>query len=301
MKGKQEMKKRKRHLQSNGINPKHFSKGQVKFWAYMIPISLIMLLPIIFIFMNAFKPADELFAYPPRFFVRHPTFDNFRNLFEVSSHTQIPVTRYLFNSVIAALVTVFGTILISVSAAFVFSKKRYRFSRIFFQMNNIALMFVSVAVSIPRYFVIHFIGVYDTFWANILPLLVIPTGIFLVKQFIDGIPDSLFDAAYIDGAGNFTIMHKIVLPLVSPAISTLTILAFQQAWNSVEASTNYITNETYKTFAYYVSTLTNTTGNIVAGAGISAAASLIMFLPNLILFIIVQSRVMNTMIHSGIK
>ena len=88
---------------------------------------------------------------------------------------------------------------------------------------------------------------------------------------------------------------------MKPAISTLTILAFQMSWNSVEASANYITNETYKTFAYYVSTLSNTTGNAVAGAGISAAATLIMFLPNLILFIIVQSRVMNTMTHSGIK
>lgn len=294
-------KKQKHALKSNGINPQHFSKGQIKIYAYMVPICVIMLLPIIFIFMNAFKPADELFAYPPRLFVRQPTLDNFRNLFAVSSSTQVPVTRYLFNSIVAALCTVLGTILISVSAAFIFSKKKYYFSKAFFQLNNIALMFVSVAVQIPRYFVIYYSGIYNTFWANVLPLLVIPTGIFLVKQFIDGIPDSLFEAAVIDGASNFKIMYKIVLPLVSPAISTLTILAFQTSWNSVEASSNYITNETYKTFAYYVSTLTNTTGNAVAGAGISAAASLIMFLPNLILFIIVQSRVMNTMTHSGIK
>ena len=295
------MSKRKRHLQSSGINPKYFTMGQIKFYVYMIPVCLIMLLPIVFIFMNAFKPADELFAYPPRFFVRKPTFDNFLNLFEVSSGTQVPVTRYLFNSIVAAAATVLGTIVISVASAYVFSKKRYRFSKAFFQMNNIALMFVSVAVAIPRYFVIRYSGIYDTFFANILPLLVIPTGVFLIKQFIDGIPDALIDAAVIDGAGNFRIVAQIILPLVKPAISTLTILAFQMSWNSVEASANYITNETYKTFAYYVSTLSNTTGNAVAGAGISAAATLIMFLPNLILFIIVQSRVMNTMTHSGIK
>lgn len=295
------MAKRTRHLQSNGINPKYFTRGQIKFYLYMIPVCLVMLLPIVFIFMNAFKPADELFAYPPRFFVREPTLDNFLNLFEVSSGTQVPVTRYLFNSIVAAAATVLGTIVISVAAAYIFSKKKYRFSKTFFQMNNIALMFVSVAVAIPRYFVVRYSGIYDTFFANILPLLVIPTGVFLIKQFIDGIPNALIDAAVIDGAGNFRIVAQVILPLVKPAISTLTILAFQLSWNSVEASANYITNETYKTFAYYVSTLTNTTGNAVAGAGISAAATLIMFLPNLILFIIVQSRVMNTMTHSGIK
>ena len=295
------MKKKVRHLQSNGINPKHFSRGQIKFLFYMVPVCLIMALPILFIFMDAFKPSDELFAYPPRFFVRHPTMDNFLDLFMLSSTTQIPATRYLVNSVVFTLITVIGTVLISVCAAYVFSKKRFKFTGFLFQMNSLALMFVPVAVAIPRYLVIYYSGIYNTVFANILPLMVIPTAVFLVKQFIDGIPDALIEAAVIDGANDIGIVSKIIMPLVGPAVSTVAILSFQTSWNSVEASSNYINNETYKTFAYYVSTLANSTGNAVAGKGIAAAATLIMFLPNLILFIVLQSRVMNTMTHSGIK
>jgi multiple sugar transport system permease protein len=128
-----------------------------------------------------------------------------------------------------------------------------------------------------------------------------PVGLFLVKQFIDQVPTSLVEAAQIDGASDYYILIKIIMPLITPAIATIAILTFQLAWNNTEASVLYINNESLKTFAFYMSALTSTTGNTVAGQGMSAAASLIMFLPNLILFIILQSRVMNTMVHSGIK
>jgi multiple sugar transport system permease protein len=125
--------------------------------------------------------------------------------------------------------------------------------------------------------------------------------VFLVKQFIDQLPDALIEAAVIDGAGDFTIMSKIIMPLIKSPLSTVAIISFQSAWNSVEASTFYINDDTIKNFAFYVSTLSNQSGNVVAGAGVSAAASLIMFVPSLVLFIILQSRVMNSMVHSGIK
>ena len=168
-------------------------------------------------------------------------------------------------------------------------------------INQAALMFAPVAVQIPRYFVIVYCGLADNFLANILPLLALPTGVFLVKQFIDQIPDSLIEAALLDGATDFQIMKNIIFPLIKSPLSTVAILSFSSAWNSVEASTYYINNDSLKTFSFYVSTLSNQSGNVVAGAGVSAAASLIMFLPSLILFIILQSRVMNSMVHSGIK
>ena len=139
------------------------------------------------------------------------------------------------------------------------------------------------------------------FLSNIIPLLATPTCVFLVKQFIDQLPDALIEAAVIDGAGDFTIMSKIIMPLIKSPLSTVAIISFQSAWNSVEASTFYINDDTIKNFAFYVSTLSNQSGNVVAGAGVSAAASLIMFVPSLVLFIILQSRVMNSMVHSGIK
>lgn len=291
----------KNRLRAKGITPTHFDRSQLKIYAYMIPICIVMALPIIFIFMNAFKPVDELFAYPPRLYVKNPTFQNFIDLFNLTSQTNIPMSRYLFNSVLYTVITVFATIYMSACAGYVLSKKRFKGRKTLFKINQIALMFVPVAVQIPRYFVIVYTGLIDNVWANILPLLAVPTSVFLVKQFIDQLPDALIEAAVIDGAGDITIMSKIVMPLIKSPLATVAILSFSSAWGATEASTYFLNNDSLKNFAFYVSTLSNATGNVVAGAGVSAAASLIMFLPSFILFVIMQSRVMNSMAHSGIK
>ena len=130
-----------------------------------------------------------------------------------------------------------------------------------------------------------------------------PVGLFLIKQFIDGIPDEVVEAAQIDGASDWLIYWRIILPMIRPAIATIAILTFQATWNNADTSTLYINNESLKTFAFYLSTLTTTTAgaNAVAGQGLAAAAALIMFLPNLIIFIFLQSQVMSTMSHSGLK
>jgi ABC-type glycerol-3-phosphate transport system permease component len=168
------------------------------------------------------------------------------------------------------------------------------------QINTLAMMFVGAAVVIPRYIVIEQLGLIDNFAVHILPMIAIPVGLFLVKQFIDQIPNELLEAAKIDGASSFMIYWKIILPLVKPAIATIAILTFQGVWNNAEISATYINSDALKTFAYYMSTLASSS-NVVVGQGMSAVASLIMFLPNLIIFIFLQSKVMNTMAHSGIK
>ena len=291
----------KNRLRAKGVTPTHFDRSQVKILAYMVPICLVMALPIVFIFMNAFKPVDELFAYPPRLYVKNPTFQNFEDLFSLTSQTNIPMSRYLFNSILYTALTMVITIYISACAGYVLSKKKFKGRTSLFKLNQTALMFVPVAVQIPRYFVMVYTGLIDNFLANILPLLAVPTSVFLVKQFLDQLPDSLIEAAVIDGAGDVMIMRKIVMPLIRSPLATVAILSFSSAWGSVEASTYYIDNDSLKNFAFYVSTLSNASGNVVAGAGVSAAASLIMFLPSLLLFVIMQSRVMNSMAHSGIK
>ena len=291
----------KNKIKSFGMNPARFERGQLKIYLYMIPICIIMALPILFIVMDAFKPIDELFAYPPRMYVKNPTLQNFFDLFDLTSQTNIPMSRYIFNSIMATALTVVLTIFLSASAGYVLSKKHFRLRSTLFKVNQLALMFVPVAVQIPRFFVIVNIGLQDNFLANIIPLLATPTCVFLVKQFIDQLPDALVEAAVIDGASDFTILRKIIIPLIKPPLATVAMLAFQSSWTSVEASSYYINNDSLKTFAFYVTTLSNQSGNVVAGKGISAAATLIMFLPSLILFIILQSRVMNSMAYSGIK
>jgi ABC-type glycerol-3-phosphate transport system permease component len=243
-----------------------------------------MILPIVFIFSNAFKPMDELFAFPPRFLVRKPTIDNFRNLFSTMTTSGIPVSRYVFNSLVVTILTVILTIFISVLAGYAISKKNFRLKNIIFEINTLALMFVPIAVAIPRYIIIVKLGMIDKFIVSILPMLAMPVGLFLVKQFIDQIPNSLIEAAQIDGANEWYIIRKIIIPMTKPALATVAILAFQAAWNNIEPSSMYINSESLKNFAYYMSTLT-ATNNAVAGQGIGAASALIMFIPNLIIFI----------------
>lgn len=282
------------------VNPRGFDRTQIKFFLFLIPLAIFMGLPIIFIISHAFKPMDELFAFPPRFLVYKPTLTNFRNLFAASKGSGIPIGRYFFNSILVTAITVFLSVLISSMAGFALSKLKFKLKGVIFEINNLALMFVPIAVMIPRYLTIDKFGITDTYLAHILPLLSMPIGLFLIKQFIDQVPDSLIEAAVIDGASHWKVYRKIILPMIRPAIATASILAFQQVWNNVESSAIFISNESLRTAAFYMNTLASQT-NIVAGQGVAAAASLVMFVPNLILFIILQRNVMNTMAHSGIK
>ena len=297
--------KRKRHtgIQYSGINPKGYHPSQLKFYIILLPLAVFMLLPMAFIFSHAFKPPDELFAYPPRFFVINPTFKNFSDLFSKMSSSGVPVSRYLFNSIVITGVTIAASILVSSTAAYALSKKRFKLKKALFAINTVALMFVPIAVTIPRFLIIQRLGLMDTFWVHVLPALAMPVGLFLIKQFIDGIPDEIIEAARIDGANDLSIYFQIIMPMIKPAIATIAILTFQATWNNAETSSLFINDESLKTFAFYLTTLTSTSAgaNTVAGQGMAAAASLIMFLPNLIMFFFLQSQVMSTMAHSGLK
>ncbi|NLJ96697.1 MAG: carbohydrate ABC transporter permease [Clostridiales bacterium] len=284
----------------NRINPRKFEKGQLKIVLAILPLVLFMGLPIIFIFSHAFKPMEELFAYPPKFFVSNPTLDNFSKLFKASRMAGIPMSRYVFNSILVTGIVVIGSIILSTAAGFALSKLKFKGKFVLMEINQGALMFVAVAVMIPRYLTINFLGITNTYLAHILPWLATPVALFLIKQFIDQVPDSLIEAAYIDGAGDFKVYTKIILPMIKPAIATAAILIFQQVWVDLGTSNYYVNDEGIKTLAFYMNTLANA-NNTVAGQGMAAAASLIMFLPNLIMFILLQKSIMNTMAHSGIK
>lgn len=281
------------------INPDRFHRSQIKFLLVTGLMAVFMLLPIIFIIVHAFKPISELMEYPPKFYVLHPTFDNFKNLFAQTSSSSIPFSRYLFNSVIVTISGVILTLFITSITAFALSKLRFKGKKTLFKINETAMMFVGSALVIPRYLTISALGITNTMFAHILPLLALPVGLFLVKQFIDQVPDDLIEAARLDGATDFQIYRRVILPIIKPALATVAILAFQAFWNNVETSNIFVNDESKRTLAFFLSTLTSNSS--VSGQGMAAAASLIMFLPNLVFFIIVQSKVMDTMAHSGIK
>ena len=281
------------------VNPKKFHRNQLPLYLYLIPIAVFMGAPIVYIINHAFKPMDELFAFPPRFFVTHPSLDNFRNLFKTTAGSTIPISRYIFNSLIVCVAVVVLSILISTMAGFALSKMKFRLKGPIFEVNNLALMFVATAVTIPRYLTINTIGILDTYWAHILPLVAMPVCLFLIKQFIDQVPDSLLEAAQLEGASAWTIYRKVVMPLTKSAIATGAILAFQAVWTNTETSSLFTSAEGIRTLPFYMNTLTAV--GTVQGQGMAAAAALIMFIPNLVLFIIMQSSVMNTMAYSGMK
>src|SRR5690625_4970873 len=195
-------------LRGSGNNPSKFHKSQIKLYLFLIPFAFFMILPIVFIINHAFKPLDELYALPPRFLVEKPTLENFDNLFKLANASGIPLSRYVVNSLIVTLSVVFLSIIISTMSGFVLSKKNFRGKVSIFEINNAALLFVPIAVMIPRFLTISFLGIDDTFFAHILPLLAMPVGLFLIKQFIDQIPDSLIEAAIIDGASDFKIYTR---------------------------------------------------------------------------------------------
>lgn len=283
------------------MNPDKFEKGQIKLYLFVVPLALITGLPIVYIIFHAFKPMEELFAFPPKFITTNPTLDNFRQLFKASRSAGIPLSKYLFNSILITVSVVFSSMILSSAAAYAMSKLKFKGRDLVFNINQLALMFVPVAVMIPRYLVVEFLGLTDTYWSQILPLIPLPVSVFLLKQFVDTVPDSLIEAAYMDGATELHVYFKIIIPMIKPALATAAILVFQQVWSNLEASNYYISDEGLKSLVFYMNTLASANGNSVAGQGVQAAASLLMFLPNLILFCFLQNKVMNTMAHSGIK
>ena len=225
------------------INPQKFERGQIKIMIILLPLLIFMAMPLVYIANHAFKPMDELFAFPPTFFVKNATLENFEKLIKFSRTSGVPMSRYVFNSLIVTVLTVGLSLLFTTMSAFALAKLKFKGRYMMMNVNQMALMFVATAVLIPRYLVIAKLGLIDNIWAHILPLMAYPVALFLVKQFTEQVPDSLIEAAYIDGASDVTVYRKIVIPLIKPAIATATILVFQQVWTNVETSNYYINYE----------------------------------------------------------
>ncbi len=264
-------------------------------------IALVSVMPVIFIINNAFKPLSELFKYPPTFFVRNPTWQNFEEFFYATGETTVPFSRYLFNSIFVTVVTVFLVVAISCTAAYAFAKIDFPGRDRIFNIIVLSRMFTPSAVMITKYLIVDKVGLINNYLGHILPQLALPVGVFLLKQFMEQVPDSLSEAARLDGASEFTVFWKIVMPAVLPAVGTVMIISFQNVWNDVTTSQYYMLDDSMKTLPYYIQTLTSSTGTTVARQGASAAAGLLLFLPNFIIFAVMQKSMLKTMVTSGIK
>ncbi|OUS76065.1 ABC transporter permease [Paenibacillus sp. MY03] len=267
----------------------------------LLLLAAFMSLPIVFIINHAFKPFHELFLFPPTFLVKDPTLTNFYELFMRPVARIVPFSRYLYNSIIVAASSMVAVILSSCMAAYVLSKLQFSLKKAVMAMIMLALMFAPETVAIPRYLIVGWLQLNNTYFGHILPVIASPVAVFLIKQFIDQIPAELLEAAKMDGASELRIFIRIIIPLSMPAIATISIITFQGVWGDASASTLFMQDETMKTLPYYITTLTSGMANTVAGQGMAAAAGLLMFLPNLIIFLFAQRRIMETMVHSGVK
>ena len=270
--------------------------GNVLMFLFLAGFAVYSALPILLIFLQSVKPLNELFIYPPRFFVMNPTFDNFRQLSSLMSSTWVPFIRYIFNSVFVSVTGTVGHIVVASMCAYPLAKMNLKGGNEIFTIIVTSLMFAPTVSDIINYQTISTLGMLDNYLAIILPALGTSLGLYIMKQFMSQIPDALIESAHIDGASTFTVFWKIVMPNVKPAWLTLAIFSFQGLWNN--ANTTYIYREELKSLPY---ALNQIVGGGIIRAGAGAAVSVIILMVPLLLFIFTQSRIIETMSTSGMK
>lgn len=281
----------------SGVKLSRSAGGTFAIMLFLLIIGVFMALPLVYSVVQSIKPLEEIFAYPPKFFVKHPTFDNYIQVYQLCQNLWVPLSRYLFNSL---FISVFGTavyVFIASMAAFPLSKHTFPGKAAVAAVIVWALLFRPEVTGVAQYIIISGLGMIDTYWSMLLPPLAGTFGVFLMMQFMEtAIPDSVLEAARIDGANEYRIFYRIVMPSVKPAWLTLVIFTFQSFWNATGVS--YIYDETLKTLP---SVLSNISSGGLARAGASSAVAVILLVPPIIIFIISQSSMTETMAHSGLK
>jgi len=270
--------------------------GDAFIFTILTIFGLFFVFPLVFNINHAFKPMNEIFLFPPNIFVRSPTMNNFQDLFVIMSKSWVTFSRYIFNTVFLTAVGTAGLIVFASMGAFVVSKYNFPGSKIFFQGVIITLLFSAYVTAIPNYLIMARLGWVDTYMSVIVPAFAMPMGFFLLKQFIDTIPDTLLEAAKVDGAREFRIFIWIILPMVKPAWLTVMIFSVQNLWNT--RAQTFIYSEQLKTLPYALSQIA-TAG--IARAGVAAAVTLFIMIVPLVMFVFAQSNVLQTMASSGIK
>ena len=271
--------------------------GNVVYFSFLLLAGVFSILPLIYCVCTAFKPLDELLVFPPRFFVHRPTLENFVQLPILIDKLRVPLSRYIFNSVYIAAISTILHIFVASMAAFVLAKSRIRLKGVLFTIVQLSLLYNAYTLAVPQYLVFSQMRIIDTFWVYILPAIPSTTGVFLIKQYMDSsVPDTLLEAARIDGASVFQTYFRIVMPIIKPAWMTLMLLSFQSLWALTPSGT--IFSEELKTLPYVLSSIT---AGGIARAGSSMAATVLMMIPPIAVFVVSQSNVMETMSPAGMK
>ena len=288
----------KKHLITRR-HPNRSIGGDIVIYLMLLIVAMAMFFPLFFMIGSALKPLDELLRIPPPIWPSHPTLDNFSDLFVTMGKSFVPFSRYLMNTLFITVVGTFGHLVVAGMAAFVLAKYEFPGGRLFFGLVTTCLMFSGYVTGIPNYLIMSKLGMVDTYWSLILPAFCAPMGLFLMKQFMEGLPTALIEAATIDGASRFRVFWSIVMPNVKPAWLTMIIFSVQSLWNN--PATTLIYSEAKKPLVYAMSQIQGQTVTNIARTGEMAAATMIMTMVPILIFIFSQSRILETMASSGIK
>lgn len=270
--------------------------GNTLMFILMIICGIFMVLPLVMIVNNALKPLDELYQFPPKIFVRNPTLENFSDLFVLMNDSWIPFSRYIINTIIITGFGMVGHVVVASLAAYPLAKHKFPGKNILFSMVVLAMMFSWTVTQIPQYLIISWLGINNNYLALILPAWAFSMGLYLMKQFMEQLPDSLMESAKLDGASEWHIFWTIVMPNVKPAWLTLAIFRFQQMWGNTGSM--FLRDEQLKPLQF---ALQQITAGGVARAGAAAAVTFLIAAVPIIFFLICQSNVLETMTTSGMK
>ena len=260
-------------------------------------LGIFMFLPMVYVIMQSLKPLDELWMFPPRFYVVNPTFKNYRDLFMLMNTSWVPFSRYIFNTVFTSVTGTVGNLFCSSLAAYAMAKIKFPGGSMMFRTVRTSLMFHSTVTGITSFIIMTSLGLLDSYWAIIIPAWSSSLGLYLMKQFMEtNVTNAVLESSRLDGATELRTFWTIAMPMVKPAWLTLIIYSFQGLWNA--GSSIYIHSEQLKSFNYAI-------GQIMAGgiksAGASAASMVIMMLVPILVFVISQSNIIETMGSSGMK
>ena len=292
----EKIKRRRKHSYKREKKLNCSMAGNTLLFIIMGICGVAMAIPLVMVINNALKPLDELFQFPPKIFVRNPTLENFSDLFILMNDTWVPFSRYMLNTLIITGGGMVGHVIIASLAAYPLAKHNFPGKKILFQMVVLSMMFSWTVTQTPQYMIISWLGINNSYWALILPACSFGMGLYLMKQFMEQLPDSLMESARLDGASEFRIFWSIVMPNVKPAWLTLAIFQFQQMWSNTGGT--FLRDEQLKPLQY---ALYQISAGGAARAGAGAAVTFIIAAIPITFFLICQSNVLETMTSSGMK
>ena len=259
-------------------------------WLYLLMTALaaVMTLPLIYAVGTAFKPLDELLRFPPIFFVRRPTMDNFGDLFLALGSSEVPFLRYLFNSLLVTAAATAGTIVVSTMGGYAMSKLTIPGSSVLFTLVIIAMTFPGSVTTIPVYMLIRYLGLYNSYAALILPGLANGYSIFLLKGFFDSLPKELYESAMLDGAGEVRIFFQFTMSLSKPILAVTALGAFTGAYGNFMMALLVCQDRKMWTLMPWLYQL-----QMNSGPGIVFASLLVAAIPTFLVFLCCQNVIMR--------